>query len=119
MSTCCAVSRRRPIELTLGDPPRLADEPTAQVFRIAQEALQNALRHAVAEHIEVRLENGPGTLVLSVTDDGCGFDPTARAVRGRRLGLTSMEERAAELGGTLDIRSVVGEGTQVRLEVPA
>ena len=59
-----------PIELTLGDPPRLPAEQAAQVFRIAQEALQNALRHAGAEHIEVRLENGAGALVLSVADDG-------------------------------------------------
>ena len=90
------------------------------MFRIAQEALQNALRHAEAEHIEVRLEgDGNGGLVLSVADDGQGFDPARRAVRGRRLGLTSMEERAEELGGTLDIESVAGEGTRVRLEVAA
>jgi signal transduction histidine kinase len=109
----------QPIELTLGEPPRLPAEQAAQVFRIAQEALQNALRHASAEHIEVRLEGGAGVLVLSVADDGCGFDVTPRAVRGRRLGLTSMEERAAELGGVLEIVSVAGEGTRVRLEVSA
>ena len=51
--------------------------------------------------------------------DTAGFDVTARAVRGRRLGLTSMEERAAELGGVLEIASVEGEGTRVRLEVAA
>ena len=101
----------RPIELSVADPPRLPGARAAQVFRIAQEALQNALRHAEAEHIEVRLEgNGNGTLVLSVADDGRGFDPARRAVRGRRLGLTSMEERAEELGGTLAIDSTVGRG---------
>src|SRR3954465_3660533 len=107
----------RPIEPTVGNPPPLRAEQAAQVFRIAQEALQNALRHAAAEHIEVRLEDGSGLLVLSVADDGRGFDPAARGVRGRRLGLTSMEERAAELGGTLAIDSAEGEGTRVRLEV--
>ena len=107
------------IDLTLGDPPRLAGAASAQVFRIAQEALQNALRHAGAEHIEVRLEDGGGALVLSVADDGRGFDVTDVAVRGRRLGLTSMEERAAELGGTLAIDSAEGKGTRVRLEVAA
>jgi signal transduction histidine kinase len=56
--------------------------------------------------------------VLSVADDGCGFDPRARAVRGQRLGLTSMEERATELGGTLRVTSS-DAGTTVRLEVPA
>jgi len=110
----------RPIELSVGDPPRLPGASAAQVFRIAQEALQNALRHAEAEHIEVRLEgNGNGTLLLSVADDGRGFDPARRAVRGRRLGLTSMEERAEELGGTLAIESALGGGTRVRLEVAA
>jgi signal transduction histidine kinase len=104
----------RPIELSV------PGASAAQVFRIAQEALQNALRHAEAEHIEVRLEgNGNGRLVLSVADDGRGFDPARRAVRGRRLGLTSMEERAEELGGTLAIDSTVGGGTRVRLEVAA
>jgi signal transduction histidine kinase len=107
------------IELRVGDPPRLGADDAGQVFRIAQEALQNALRHAGAERIEVRLEDGRGRLRLSVADDGRGFDAAARAVRGRRLGLTSMEERAAELGGRLEISSQPGAGTRVSLEVPA
>jgi two-component system sensor histidine kinase UhpB len=53
-----------------------------------------------------------------VVDNGCGFDPTGPEVRGQRLGLTSMEERATELGGTLRVTSTLGEGTTVRLEVP-
>jgi signal transduction histidine kinase len=106
----------RPIELSIGDPPRLPGATAAQVFRIAQEALQNALRHAEADRIDVRLEAANGGLLLSVADDGRGFDPMG-PVRGRRLGLTSMEERAAELGGTLEIASEAGEGTRVRLEL--
>ena len=89
------------------------------MFRIAQEALQNALRHAEAERIDVRLEDGGGLLVLTVADDGRGFDPAAAGLRGRRLGLTSMEERAAALGGRLEVASAPGAGTTVRLEVPA
>ena len=96
----------------------LGDDAAAQVFRIAQEALQNALRHAGAERIEVRLEGG-APLVRTVAADGRGFDPGAPAVRSRRLGLTSMEERAAALGARLAISSRAGEGTTVRLEVPA
>jgi signal transduction histidine kinase len=104
------------IELKVGEVPRLEAGPATQVLRIAQEALGNALRHADAERIRVRLENGSGALVLSVADDGRGFDPSA--VRGQRLGLTSMEERASELGGALTVTT--GErGTTVRLEVPA
>ena len=58
-------------------------------------------------------------LALSVADDGRGFDTAAPEVRGRRLGLTSMEERATELGGHLAIESRPGAGTTVRLDVPA
>ena len=57
------------------DVPRLPAGPATQVLRIAQEALGNALRHADARKICVRLENGVGALVLSVSDDGVGFDP--------------------------------------------
>jgi signal transduction histidine kinase len=109
----------REIELRVASPPSLRPAAAGQVFRIAQEALQNALRHAGAERIEVRLEDGGGRLALSVADDGRGFDASAPGLRGRRLGLTSMEERAAELGGRLAIESRPGEGTTVRLEVPA
>jgi signal transduction histidine kinase len=55
--------------------------------------------------------------VLTVDDDGVGFEPAASEVRGRRLGLTSMEERARALGGALTIDSRPGDGTRVRLEV--
>ena len=107
------------IDLRVRDVPRLPAGPATQVLRIAQEALGNAIRHAGAEHICVKLENGGERLVLSVADDGCGFDPEGPEVRGQRLGLTSMEERATELGGTLTVDSTLGDGTTVRLEVPA
>jgi signal transduction histidine kinase len=109
----------RAIELRVAAPPPLRAEVAGQVFRIAQEALQNALRHADAARIEVRLEEGGGRLLLTVADDGRGFDPDAPVLRSRRLGLTSMEERAIELGGRLGVVSRPGEGTTVRLEVPA
>ena len=108
-----------PIELRIAAAPALRAPASAQVFRIAQEALQNALRHADATRIEVVLEDGGGTLALVVADDGRGFDPAAPDVRGRRLGLTSMQERAADLGGRLVVDTRPGAGTTVRLEVPA
>jgi signal transduction histidine kinase len=92
-------------------------ERDAEVFRIAQEAMQNALRHAQASRVVVRIGGEDGRLRLDVLDDGVGFDPQAADVRSRRLGLTSMEERAQRIGGRLDIRSVKGEGTAVRLDV--
>jgi signal transduction histidine kinase len=89
-----------------------------EVFRIIQEALNNALRHASAGGVTVSVAHRDGGLVAWVTDDGIGFDPDAPGVRGRRLGLTSMEERAAALGGTLRIDSAPGRGTTVALELP-
>ena len=92
--------------------PRLPGAEAAQVLRIAQEALGNAVRHSGAKHIKVRFDGR----VLLVSDDGSGFD--AGAVRGKRLGLTSMAERATELGAKLTIDST-DAGTTVRLELPA
>ena len=88
-----------------------------EVLRIAQEGLQNALRHATAQRVAVRLAGADGGLVLEVADDGVGFDPGDPELRSRRLGLTSMQERAQRLGGRLDIRSAPGAGTTIRLEV--
>ena len=89
----------------------------AEVFRIAQEAMQNALRHAQASRVVVRIGGEDGHLRLDVVDDGVGFDPQAAGLRSQRLGLTSMEERAQRIGGRLEIRSVEGEGTTVHLDV--
>jgi signal transduction histidine kinase len=86
------------------------------VLRIAQEALHNAVRHAGAGRITVRLASRDGTLLLDVTDDGIGFDTGAPELRARRLGLTSMEERARRLGGRLELRSSPGAGTTVHLQ---
>jgi signal transduction histidine kinase len=108
----------REIGLEVAGEPHLPAAAATEVLRIAQEALQNALRHSGAERLAVRLEAGNGRVVLSVADEGEGFDSDSPALRSRRLGLTSMEERARALGGTLEIRSEPGEGTTVRLEVP-
>ena len=87
------------------------------VLRIAHEALHNAVRHARAEHVTVRVGGANGGLVVEVTDDGIGFDPDSAELRSRHLGLTSMEERARELSGRLRIRSAPGAGTTVRIEL--
>jgi signal transduction histidine kinase len=105
------------VELELEGEPRVRPGVDEEVFRIAQEALHNALRHARAERLAVQLhENGDG-LRLAVADDGVGFDPHAPELRARSLGLTTMEERARELGGRLEIDSAPGAGTTVALEV--
>jgi signal transduction histidine kinase len=104
------------IELVLvGEPPADA-ERDREILRIAQEALQNVLKHAKAQHVVVTLRRDAEGTLLEVEDDGIGFDPEAPGTRSRRLGLTSMEERAQRLGGTLEIDSTPGAGTTVRLK---
>jgi signal transduction histidine kinase len=110
--------RLGPGEIELDVDPDVESDPVRdrEALRIAQEALQNALRHARAERVTVRLRAEDGRLLLEVADDGSGFDPQAPELRSRHLGLTSMEERAQQLGGRLEIRSAPGAGTTVRLE---
>ncbi len=112
--------QRQSGQITLELEDELARDPDrdAEILRIAQEALQNALRHAEARHVSVRLRADDGELRLEVEDDGVGFDPSDPELRSRRLGLTSMEERAARLRGRLEIDSTRGVGTTVRLAVP-
>jgi signal transduction histidine kinase len=108
-----------PIELETDDALSAGDgDRDREVLRIAQEALHNALRHAGASRVDVSLRGADGSLRLEVADDGAGFDPDDPELRARRLGLTSMEERAARLGGRLEISSSPGAGTSVVLEVP-
>ena len=106
------------VELQI-DPGFASDggERELALLRIAHEALHNAVRHAHAEHVVVRLTGDDGRTVIEVSDDGIGFDPHAADVRSRHLGLTSMEERTRELQGHLKIRSAPGQGTTVRVEL--
>jgi PAS domain S-box-containing protein len=94
----------------------LRPEAAVALFRVAQEALNNAAKHSSAKRITVGLEEEGGELVLSVSDDGKGFDP-ANAPRGR-WGMTTMRERAEAAGGRLLIKSAPGSGTTVSATVP-
>ena len=90
-------------------------------FRIVQEAMTNVVRHAGAHRLAVALRAVDGELVLSVRDDGHGFDPAAaaqRAARGESAGLSGMEERAQLAGGRLEIDAAPGRGTEVRAVFP-
>jgi two-component system NarL family sensor kinase len=86
------------------------------LYRIAQEALQNVLRHADASRVTVRLEASPDRVRLTVQDDGRGF--AAEAPNAGRFGLLGMRERTRLLGGTFQIESSPGEGTRLTAEVP-
>jgi PAS domain S-box-containing protein len=107
-------------DIRLG-PGRLDPAVETAAFRIAQEAMTNALRHAGASRLAVALRVDDGALVLSVRDDGHGFDLGAaarRAARGESAGLSGMEERAQLAGGRLEMTSAPGRGTEVRAVFP-
>ncbi|ATW47837.1 GAF domain-containing sensor histidine kinase [Streptomyces xantholiticus] len=88
------------------------------LLRVAQEALHNALRHSGAEEVDVLLVRRGQGAVLSVTDNGKGFEPRAVRRAGRHLGLVSMRDRASGVGGRLTVESEPGKGTTVEMEVP-
>jgi signal transduction histidine kinase len=87
------------------------------LYRIAQEALNNTLKHACARRVGVSLDRGATAVVLEIVDDGVGFDPST-AVAGGGLGLDGMIERAAQMGGELVLDSAPGAGTRVQVKVP-
>ncbi|MDX2136796.1 MAG: GAF domain-containing protein [Chloroflexota bacterium] len=100
------------VQLELGEEPVMSVEKKESLYRIAREALHNVVKHAAATQIVLRLQHEPEGLVLEVRDDGLGFD-TAQDFPGH-LGLQSMRERVAKLGGRLTIASTPGAGTTIR-----
>ncbi len=89
-----------------------------EILRVAQEAIHNVKKHAGARNLFAQLEYGPGEIALEVRDDGQGF-ATGEAPAPGHYGLTGMRERAAVIGGTLEVTGEPGGGTTVRLRVPA
>jgi signal transduction histidine kinase len=104
--------------------PVLGAQRETAIYRVAQEALHNALRHSGATAVCVSLAARRRRVILEVSDHGRGFTPgdpppTSPSPSSGGLGLASMRERASSAGGTLTVRSAPGEGTLVRLELPA
>lgn len=97
-------------------PENLPDEMQLNLYRMVQELFQNALKHAQAEQITLKLEQNSRSLMLHYTDNGRGFDIAALHTSGN--GLSNLHTRAQLLNGKLDIKSVVGAGTMVKVEVP-
>lgn len=98
---------------------RLPREMELALYRVGQEALNNAGRHARAAHVQVTLARANGSVTLEVQDDGAGFDPDrVRPGEGHGLGLLGMRERIVTVGGTLAIESAPGRGTAIRAQVP-
>jgi signal transduction histidine kinase len=109
-----------PVDLEVKGPePGLEQEVALAVYRVAEEALVNAVRHAGAHRIRLELETGDGRVTLHVIDDGRGFEPDLESTDGARgLGLLGMRERARAVGGSVAIVSGLGEGARVIMSVP-
>ena len=107
-------------------PPDAALNPGARqaVFRVAQEALANVARHARARTVSVRLDTNGLELVLTVRDDGAGFEPAAGPAGGksgapaRGMGMSNIAARAAEVGGSVEVASAPNRGTAIRFALP-
>lgn len=108
-----------PTALTIEGDIRLLPSAELQLVRIVQEALTNVRKHARASHASVALRRGNGSVLVTITDDGVGFDAAAtRRSDIPQFGLTTMRERTESIGGKLAIESRPGGGSTVRCEVP-
>jgi signal transduction histidine kinase len=109
-----------PIELQIEGPHDERLDPAREIvcFRVVQESLTNALRHATPRRIRVRAVRHHSTLSLSIVDDGCGFDTATLTQPAGHLGVVGMQERVRARGGSLRIASRPGAGTTVDVEIP-
>ena len=105
------------VELTADALSFLPPDVKVAFYRVAQEALNNLVKHARAQSVQVRLQERAGTAILAVIDDGMGFDPDA--VPGGHLGMRGMQERARSVDAELAVHSAPGQGTQIVLVWPA
>jgi signal transduction histidine kinase len=99
-----------------GEDRRIGPDLEEATFRIIQEALNNVTKHSEATKVEVSLSIQPERMVARIKDDGSGFDVSAPPSPGRHLGLLGMKERAEALGGTFQLRSEVGKGTEIEVD---
>ena len=97
---------------------RFAPEAETNLYRIVQEALNNTHKHAKAKNVEVIFDKREDSIVLIIADNGRGFDPLDKLNRDAGIGLIGMQERAALIGGTLEIESAPDEGTTIFVRVP-
>jgi PAS domain S-box-containing protein len=104
------------VEATLCEEPETSLSAKEAVYRIAQEALHNIVKHARASNVEIKMVCTPERVTLEISDDGLGFD--AQGDFPGHLGLRSMRERASRLGGTLEIESTPSRGTRIRALIP-
>jgi PAS domain S-box-containing protein len=116
-------SRRTGIAIEFEDLARqknrqLPREAGVALFRISQEALNNVAKHSNARQVWLRLEADAGAMILTIRDDGAGFDLAEARSRSSRYGMTTMKERVLAAGGHLEVDSAPGKGTTLRARVP-
>lgn len=115
------VARRSEIEMIVvgTEPqPRLAPTDEIALFRIVQEAVNNIVKHAQASRSEIALRQDASGVILSITDNGIGFDTARKPILGGYgMGTTTMRERAEAIGGRLQLQAAPGEGTRVTVEL--
>ena len=103
----------------VGFEDRVDPEIETVLYRLSQEALTNTLKHAQAQHFNLSLIKGFPYIILLAEDDGIGFDSSKYDEHEHALGLLSMRERAAMLGGNFSLRTSPGKGTRIRIEIPS
>lgn len=107
------------VEVSGSEPaPRLTPTAAIALFRIAQEALNNAVKHAKARHVGISFQAMQGSACLQIRDDGVGFDPRARIGHGSGMGMLTMVERAESIGAHWEVESAPGTGTRVSVTLP-
>lgn len=117
---CTELSDRQKVKIDFCSkniPRDLPEDISISLFRVLQEALQNAIKHSRSQHIQVSLSVESNEIRLTVRDSGAGFDPK-RAMGAQGIGLSSMKERLKLVGGTLSIDSQRNSGTAVQARVP-
>jgi signal transduction histidine kinase len=105
------------VQMDLCEEPALPLKVKQELYRIAQEAMHNTVKHARASKVDLVLRRTANAVILEVRDDGVGFDPLG-SFPGH-LGLRSMQERVSHLGGRLQIQSARGQGTHLLTQVPS
>lgn len=116
---CQAMSSRLGVPIKLTIDGSVADVPVnvkLALYRVAQEALNNVVKHALASEVSVRLQREGDTMRLRIQDNGRGFDPAD--VPSSHFGLSIMRERIAGIGGTIKLHSEIGKGTSIYAETP-
>ena len=96
----------------------LSPEGASVLYRVAQEAVRNALQHAGARRIALRVSDGGGAVAVRISDDGCGFDLAEAERRRPGMGLFTMRERTTLVGGQFDVVTSEGQGTSVLARIP-